>query len=121
MLEVPRSFEVQCGSILIISGHPPAIVLELGTNCAEVSEIGFEEGNEIIYWGGGTVVASYIDSVEERWSLERIAKARIAGIDFYAKRARLRRAFPEAKRHEWINMALQSLNKNYPKPRISLT
>lgn len=118
MLELPRSFEVQCGSILIIGNHLPAIVLELGNNCVEVADIGTDEGKELIHWEGGTVVASYIDRVEKRWCKERIFQARIVGIDFYAKR---RPSFSKETRERWISSVLKILVENYPKPPITLT
>jgi hypothetical protein len=84
------------------------------------AEIGSDQGKELIHWGGGTVVASYIDRVEARWRKERMAQALIAGIDFYARRAKQRRSFLEETRLEWINIALQRLDENYPKPPIIL-
>lgn len=121
MTEVPSGVEVRCGNILIIGEHRPAIVLELGENCVEVSDVDTDDGKELIHWIGGTVVASYIDRIDDRWSKERMIQAIIAGIDFYAKQARQTRVFPEETRTEWINSALNRLNENYPKDPITLT
>ncbi len=121
MSEVPRGFEVQCGNILIISEYPPAIILDLKDNCVETSEVGSFEGQELIHFGGGTVIASYIDRVGERWSKERMERAIIIGIDFYIRRARQSREFSEEKRLDWINSSIEVLNGSYHKPPIILT
>lgn len=113
---VERGFEVQCGTIFraTFKDHPLIIVVGLSdNNSVSMSAVLEKDGTELIEDGMGTGCACDIESIEGRWSLDRMLEATDAGlIDKWSNEKDLDKLRDAYRKH---------LYREYNKPPVILT
>ncbi len=113
---IRESISVSFGTFIETNGgHPTCIVFETHEDgYAEAQFVTIQEGQELIHLMGGTIGASDVKRVADRWSEERIIGALRRGIEFDLPNS------TAVSKQEILERNIDEMCEYYPKPPVEL-